>query len=324
MASKNDIDKILKDLYYNLKNPSSFSNAGTLYKAAKKKIPNLKLKQVSNWYNSQRVANLLHAKRNRFKRNPIVVKNFGISYQLDILDLARFAKSNKNYKYILVCIDAFSRLLTCYEQKTKSGEETLNNLKKLVKKFPTIVSLCTDEGGEFVSAATKRFLKDKSIDLYIARNTHAKASLAERVNKTIRTKFLKIFTHSGKQNWLKSLKSVVRNYNNSTHRTLGVAPNDVNTKNVHLLRRKLYPKLTKVEINYQKNVLKKFAVGSTVRLTRIFGRFEKNAWTTTDELFTIKRQVKRKIPVFQLVDSKGEDILGEFYSQELLLVKNGN
>ena len=64
-----DVDKCLADLYYNLDNPESYSSIEKVYRAAKKKIPQLKKKDVKIWFQKQPAATLHKPVRFIFPRN---------------------------------------------------------------------------------------------------------------------------------------------------------------------------------------------------------------------------------------------------------------
>ena len=66
--------------------------------------------------------------------------------------------------------------------------------------------------------------------------------MVEKVNRTIQTRLLKLFMF---KNWINHLPQVVQNYNNSYHSSIKMAPSEVAPKNLYLVRRHLYPPLSK-------------------------------------------------------------------------------
>ncbi|KAJ8912336.1 hypothetical protein NQ315_005942 [Exocentrus adspersus] len=75
-----------------------------------------------------------------------------------------------------------------------------------------------------------------------------KASMAERVIRTIKSKLYKYFSLNGAYNWLDILPEITDNYNESRHSTTGYKPIDV-TK-------------------YKENGVRKFKVGDIVRISK--------------------------------------------------------
>ena len=58
-----------------------------------------------------------------------------------------------------------------------------------------------------------------------------KASIAERVIRTIKEKLFRLFTLNGNHKWSDLLDDVTNTYNNTKHRTIGMKPKDVNKSN---------------------------------------------------------------------------------------------
>ena len=180
----------------------------------------------------------------------------------------------------------------------------------------------TDRGTEFTNKHLKQFLKDKKIHLYFSHNEEIKCGMVERVNRTIRTKLLKLFTYNRSQNWINNLSQVVQNYNDSYHSSIKMAPNQVNAKNLHLVRRQLYPPLTKKQENNRKKLLKKYKIGDFVRIARLNNLFQsKDRWYYTKEKFRITKVINSRQFFYSLSDTKGNPIAGRFYAAEFLKVK---
>ena len=313
-------NKILSKIYYDLDNVASFSNKARLLSAAKRVNGAINKHDVDKWYNREITPSLWRSARKKFPRNRVITKRAAISFQIDLMDMGRYVKTNAGYRYVLICVDTFSRYAACYKQKNKTSSLTLNNLKKLRKQFPQIETISSDLGGEFTAKNTKKFLKDNGISLYISQNREIKACIAERFIRTLRLKFMKYFTHTKSQVWHLALNKIVENYNKSPHRSIKMAPIDVIPSNYHIVRQNLYPESTINELAMRKKTLARFSVGQTVRISRLFNHFEKDTYQWTLELFRIKRVIKYKIPLYILADMSGQFIEGSFYPYELLPV----
>ena len=147
-----------------------------------------------------------------------------------------------------------------------------------------------------------------------------KASIVERVQRTIRGRLFKVFTARNTMKWIDVLPKLVESYNNSKHRTINMKPNDVQREHVpHLLNRiyknTKYLKAVKQE-KYRKRLLK---VGNLVRITKAKGFLAKEAvqqWTV--EVFKIRKVERQNFPItYLLADLNDENILGSFYREEL-------
>ena len=95
-----------------------------------------------------------------------------------------YAKINKGYKYILVCIDIFSRYARAQPCKTKSGDEVSSAMLKMLKSNqPRRIQ--TDRGKEFYNSHVRTRVLDKfGIHLYTV-NSQFKAAIVERFNRTL-------------------------------------------------------------------------------------------------------------------------------------------
>lgn len=142
-----------------------------------------------------------------------------------------------------------------------------------------------------------------------------KASVVERFNRTLKNKMWKKFSLQGSYKWTDILDVLVKEYNNTKHRTIKMAPNDVNLNNEMHILRTVYNRPTK----WSKN---KFCVGDIVRISKYKTIFEKGYTPNfTTELFKVI-DVNRKFPVtYKIEDMKQTPIAGQFYEMELQKTK---
>ena len=108
-----------KDILRFKKSPCLYEQGKRL--AAKKMIPLIKRKDVDIWFQIQLTTTLHKPVRYRFRRNKIIVMGIGHQYQADLCDMSNISKYNEGYKYLLTCIDCFSRLAWVKPLKTKQG-----------------------------------------------------------------------------------------------------------------------------------------------------------------------------------------------------------
>ena len=88
----------------------------------------------------------------------------------------------------------------------------------------------TDQGKEFENKTVHAFLAKHKIKQFSVKSQF-KASLVERLNRTIKAKMWRYFTHVGNNQWLNVLPKLITSYNASVHRMIGMAPQDVNKHN---------------------------------------------------------------------------------------------
>ncbi|CAB3992283.1 integrase core domain-containing [Paramuricea clavata] len=111
---------------------------------------------------------------------------------------------------------------------TKAVECVLVQFKEKFGRYPKTAQF--DDGKEFYNVGVKTLLKDHDVH-YFSTWTFRKAAIVERFNRTLKTRMWKYFTENRTKVWVVILPDLVRSYNNSTHRTIGMKPADVNEEN---------------------------------------------------------------------------------------------
>ena len=98
--------------------------------------------------------------------------------------MQKFSKINKGYRYLLTCIDIFSKYAFVIPLKDKKGITIKNSLQKIFnKRKPKF--LWTDNGKEFYNNQVNDLLEKNNIKLYSTNNSEIKSSVIERFNRKI-------------------------------------------------------------------------------------------------------------------------------------------
>lgn len=254
----------------------------------------------------------------RFTRCRTIVKSIDDLWQADLAEFRAYSKSNRDHNYVLVVIDCFSKYLWTRPLKTKTAVEVHDAMSDILLgcgRSPK--HLQTDQGTEFFNKHFAGLMRKYKIVHY---NTYSviKASMAERVIRTLKSRLYRAFTLHGSYNWIDGLLDrVTVEYNDTEHRTTGLKPNLINRQNEDKVLLKSYARLKKIE-------KAKFSVGEMVRVSKCKHVFEKGYtpnWTT--ELFKISKVINNsRPPTYLLDDLKGRPIKGRFYSQELQATKH--
>lgn len=85
----------LKNLYYNVREPGSYTAPGSFYHAVKEKGKEpISRKQVFDWLNSQDTYTLLRPVLKKFKRNRIIVGRINDQWQADLIDIQKIHNHN--------------------------------------------------------------------------------------------------------------------------------------------------------------------------------------------------------------------------------------
>ena len=86
--------------------------------------------------------------------------------------------------------------------------------------------------------------------------------MVERFSRTLKGKMWKYFTANNTLKYIDVLQKLVRSYNHSRHRSIGMRPSDVNLKNESVVWERLYGDEANKLFKY------KFSVGDQVRISK--------------------------------------------------------
>ena len=307
------MEKTLSSIYLDPSQPASFGGLDAVYRAVKEKGKSkICRKQVQDWLSQQDVYTLQKPARRHYKRSRVIVPGVDAQFQADLVDVQNLSRFNKGYKYLLTCIDIFSKYAWVVPLKTEQGQE-------LVKVFQTILSsgrkpnkLQTDQSTEFLNRVFQKFLRENNIDFFTV-NSGLKASAVERFNRTFKNKMYKYFTAKNTLTYIDVLPKLVKSYNNTYHRSIKMKPSQVTKSN----EAKVWDTLYGTD-DVDKRVRYKFRVGDRVRISKVTRIFEKSYLPNyTEEMFTIYQRFSRQVPVYKLKDDAGEILDGTFYEAEL-------
>lgn len=270
------------------------------------------------------VVNELHkpARRN-FPRRRVIIKGLDDLFQADIGEFQEYASVNKQFRYVLFVIDCFSKYLWTEPLKTKNAVDVRDGMQKILLKGRVCRNLQTDMGKEFYNKHFKELMEKYNINHYSS-YTVKKASIVERVIRTIKNKLYKHFSLIGKYKWIDVIDSITLTYNKTKHRTINMRPSDVTLKNEKKLLSSVYTPLKMKKTKSKKKKKNRFNVGDIVRISKYKTLFSKGYtpnWST--ELFKINRvNIKEYPPTYTLIDLNNNPILGSFYQEEIQLAKH--
>lgn len=271
---------------------------------------------VRNWLESQPAYTLHKSAKRHYARNRVLVSRIDEQWQMDLVDLSSLHKYNDKYKYLLMCIDLFSKYAWSEPIKSKNTSSVLQAFKNILSSTERKPEkLQTDAGTEFVNRTFQNFLNDNNI-VFFTTASELKASVVERFNRTLKERMFRYFTKNNTYRYLDVLPKLMNGYNNSFHRTIGMEPSKVNQKNALYILDKAY------KIHDTKEQHFKFEIGDKVRISKMKGTFEKGYlpnWTV--ETFIVHEKLSRKPPVYVLHDEMDEKLAGVFYEEEMQKVE---
>ena len=175
----------------------------------------------------------------------------------------------------------------------------------------------SDKEPAFFSKEIQQFFKDSNVKIYHT-NSHLKAVVIERFNRSLREIMMKEFVKNNNTLWYNILPKLIKMYNNRYHSTIKMKPIQVNKSNEKYIKENIY--------TYNKtSKIPKFKIGDLVRISLkrrpIFDKLSSNIkWT--EELFKIHSINRSNVITYKIKDLNDEIIEGIFYRQELQKTKN--
>ena len=134
-------------------------------------------------------------KRKNYPRRKIIVNHIDEIFAADLVEMQKFAKMNKGYRYLLTCIDIFSKFAWVIPLKDKKGINVKKALEKVFKQRKCKF-LFTDCVLEFYNKQVQDLLKGNNIKSYSTNNSEIKSSAIERFNRTFKNMMYKKFTEN--------------------------------------------------------------------------------------------------------------------------------
>ena len=292
----------LQERYYDPKRAGSYGGVAALRRA----VPEQKVEQ---WLSEQDAYTLHKPVRRRFKRRCVVVGGPNQQWQADLVDMSRLKKTNDGITFLLTVIDVFSKIAWCVPLKNKSAVSLVAAFSQLLSnRAPN--TLQTDKGTEFLNQSLQKLLKEYGVHHFATHNEETKASIVERFNRTLKTRMWRYFTKSQSVRYVDVLQDFVRSYNDTYHRSIGMAPSEVNSTNQEIVWQRMY--------GHEGGGTPKYRVGDQVRISKAKRHFEKGYMANwTEELFTIVDAHRSEPPVYNLADWHGDKLDGTFYEPEL-------
>jgi hypothetical protein len=262
--------------------------------------------------------------KKKYPRKRVTAQYMDEIWALDLVDMSQWQKENDGYKFMLNGIDIFSRYAFSRPLKNKTATAVFDAFISIItelKRQPK--SIWVDEGKEFYNSKFSAWMAKNDCKMFSTHGNH-KSVMVERFNKTLKTEMWKLFTAENTHNWLQMLPKLINWYNNKKHSSLGMSPAEAslekNKKAVEL-------KVSDLSVPSVDNRKAKFALGDTVRVSKVKQTFEKgytaNYSTETFTIASIIRTYDTTQPImYTLKDYNNENIAGSFYEQELLKVND--
>jgi len=307
----------LRKIYHDPRDPGSLGGVERLLRRAQElKVPGANRQAVVEFLRGEQAYTLHKPARRHYPRNHIYVAGIDAQWQADLADMQGIARQNQGMRYMLTVIDVFSKYAWVQPVKAKDAKSVSDAFAKILfnaaPRKPR--RLHTDKGKEFFNSNFEALMKRNAIQ-HFASESDQKAAVAERFNRTIKTRIWTYLSDKGTVRWVDVIQDLVQAYNNSYHRTIGMPPSKVEKKD----KARLWVRMYGDGDTYLKAAISR---GSMVRISKAKGDFEKGYmpnWSKehfiVDQDAEQRRGTKRR--VYKIKDYNDEPVKGKWYPEEL-------
>ena len=316
--------KHLDDIWTKPGHPGSTCGVRTLHRLVKGE-KNITLRDVREYLSQKRAYTIHRVTRKHFPRRRVLVSAPRVILACDLAEMGNLARENGGVRYLLVCIDVYSRYLQVVPLKDKRGDTCARALDEVLSnpEGRGYRKVWTDLGKEFVNGHVAKVLERRRATLYHTESHEIKVSHAERVIRTLKGRIYRYLTENGTETYVPVLGEMVRAYNAHPHRGLGnLTPIEVHR---HASPTQTRAHFHRTHAKWYKDCIRKpqrhsLRVGDTVRIALADRTFRRGyLYQNTEEIFTIA-SIDRTQPIvgYYLKDLDGEEVKGIFYREELV------
>ena len=163
--------------------------------------------------------------------------------RLSLDTIGPLPESTEGYRFILVVIDCFTRIIELYPCKTPEAEEAAHHLVDFLSRYGLPDQILSDRGTQFVNSVFKTLVE--RIDSEHVRslaNSKQETGIVERANKEV-LRFLipLVYLKKNLEDWVSNIPLVRRIYITHPHDSTGVAPATLLYGSMVQLERGIFP-----------------------------------------------------------------------------------
>jgi len=171
----------------------------------------------------------IHSEKKQIYKK-IIVGGVNQQWMIDLMDFDKLSHDNRGYKWVLTCIDVYSRKAYAEMIYRKEPQYVLEVLKKIVKEWGKPQQIQSDAGTEYLGVV-KKWMTDEGIKQTMEKPPdgmiHYKQGIVERFNRTLLGYLKKYITRMRSNKIIDILPDLIKQYNQTYHSTLKTSPNQV-------------------------------------------------------------------------------------------------
>ena len=145
---------------------------------------------------------------NKFERKKVIVNHIDEIHSCDLVDMTKYSRMNKGYKYIFTNIDIFSKYSWSFPLKTKTIKEIKSCFQKKFKN-ENLPIFGVIKNQPFSLKKCKNFLKTNYVKIYYT-YSNLKAVFIERFYRLLREFMMKEFVKNNNTIWYNILPNLIK------------------------------------------------------------------------------------------------------------------
>jgi putative transposase len=214
---------IISDLY--VKN--NFPGLEKLLLLVKRDNNKITRKEIKEFLESQYNYQLLKVQNTSKKLGHIVSLFPNELWQMDIFIMQKYASTNRNYGYLFVIVDVFTRKAGAVPMKNKNASSCSDALETIMKKLGKPRIIMSDNDKAFLSKEFTNLIEKSEIILETnIKDDHKALGIIDRFARTLKTIISKYFLYIKSTKWIDQIDSIISIYNETPHKSLDyITPN---------------------------------------------------------------------------------------------------
>ena len=236
---KNDIDIKNKKLQADGKWLKCFKVRTPYDLAAYSAIKSKKVLDLGNNFTTEDLSNESYKRViNKFEHKKVIVNHIDEIHSCDLVDMTKYSRMNKGYKYIFTNIDIFSKYGWAFPIESKKIVDIKPCFQKIFKDRRAKFIWCDRELAFFYKEMLK-FFEDNNVKIYYT-YSNLKAVFIERFNRSLRELMMKEFAKNNNTVWYNILSNLIKAYNNRYHNVIRSRPINVTKSNEKYIKDNFY------------------------------------------------------------------------------------
>lgn len=311
------MNRIIKKNYTQLSHPTAFGGRHRVLEHYKR--PGFGIAQAEkalsyiNSYTKYR-----EAKTRARVYNPYFLYGKRDLLQADLLDVSEFAAANNGVRFLLACIDCWTKKVWMVPLKSKRKKPVAKAFRKILDAAGVVsgrTRLMTDFGFEFRNDVCEQLLRDKGVRL---QDPNQHCSFIERFHLTFQRILHMFLAENETSEYTQHLPDLLSLYLNRKHRSIGMSPEEAEKEENQSKVQEAHEKYRRKRLSQRKPA--KYQEGIAVRVLLDRGKFRRGYHQRFgNELYKISQvHTRMPIPSYSLKSmDTGEEQAGRYYENEM-------